>query len=204
MRGLFLQPQRRPTEAPRPAPDAVFAVEPFRGRGRLERRVSLDLHPTFRSRISGANARKASFTAALSGNTSITSGSTTTTFAPCAYRAAVSPRTAPEKSYSGRMVSRSSNRSIGLLAFFILSPFRTPRRPRTDKPRPRWALCVRYDQEPTPRRHTEQHEPLLADGMIRVRHQQRERIAKDRRASSNDTPCLRRFDAAFAGSHSNS
>lgn len=46
-----------------------------------------------------------------SGKTSRTSGSITTTFVPWAYRAAVTPLTASEKSYSGRIVSRSSGGS---------------------------------------------------------------------------------------------
>ncbi len=68
--------------------------------------------------------RKASFTARALGKISATSGSRRTKLVPSAYRAAVTPRTALEKSYSGRMVSSSdpSGRAL-LLFFFILFPF---------------------------------------------------------------------------------
>lgn len=51
-----------------------------------------------------AIVRNASLTARASGKISATSGSRRTTFVPCAYRSLVTPRTAFEKSYSGRIV----------------------------------------------------------------------------------------------------
>ena len=52
-------------------------------------------------RITGARARRASLTAPESGNTSRISGSITTTFAPSAYRAAVTPRLPPRSHIRG-------------------------------------------------------------------------------------------------------
>jgi hypothetical protein len=72
-----------------------------------------------------AKVRKASFTAREVGKISATSGSIKTTLVPSAYRDAVTPRVALEKSYSWR---------IGL-SFFIGLCFRTCRLPRTDDPR---------------------------------------------------------------------
>ena len=81
-----------------------------------------------RWRRTGARALNVSFTALLSGKTSNTSGLITTTLAPCAYRAAVTPRIAEDKSYSARMVSRSPFRFLRLLFFFIVLPFPARRR----------------------------------------------------------------------------
>src|SRR5678810_1259035 len=80
-----------------------------------------------RCRSTGARARSVSFTDAASGNTSRTLGSIATTFRPSAYRAAVAPRTPFEKSYSGRIVSRSTGRRDRLTFFFIRLPL-----PRSD------------------------------------------------------------------------
>lgn len=61
--------------------------------------------------------RNASFTARELGKISATSGSRRTTLVPSAYRAAVTPRTALEKSYSGRMVSLSDPIPCALILF---------------------------------------------------------------------------------------
>ena len=116
------------------APFACYAVRLCRALGRRGVRASL------------ANVRSASLTARLSGNTSATSGSSSTTFVPCAYRAAVTPRTALEKSYSGRIVSTSA----GFLALFvfIFPSFVLRRETSTDDSRPRWPFGVRHDHEP--------------------------------------------------------
>ena len=75
------------------------------------------------SRSTGASARSAWFTRRPSGKTSSTEGSMTTTLAPSRYLAAVAPRTARLKSYSGRIVSRSRSRLRRLGFFFISLPF---------------------------------------------------------------------------------
>lgn len=72
------------------------------------------------TRASLASVRSASLTARLSGKRSATSGSRSTTLVPCAYRAAVTPRTALEKSYSGRIVSASEADFLALVALIRL------------------------------------------------------------------------------------
>ena len=72
-------------------------------------------------------------TEAASGKTSKTAGSISTIFDPCAYLAAVTPRTAEEKSYSRRNVSRFSFPLLGF--FFIELPFMIGRRPRGNQTR---------------------------------------------------------------------
>ena len=67
-----------------------------------------------------AIVRSASLTARVSGNISATSGSRRTTLVPSAYRAAVMPRTAFEKSYSGRIVSSSDPGDRALPLFFFI------------------------------------------------------------------------------------
>ena len=59
-------------------------------------------------RTTFASARSASSTEVESGKTSNTSGSMMETIVPCLYREALTPRIAPLKSYSGRIVSRSA------------------------------------------------------------------------------------------------
>src|SRR5207249_9289321 len=68
--------------------------------------------------------RNAALTAAELGKRRLRSGSRSTTLVPWAYRPAVTPRFAREKSYSGRMVSRSgSGRFVRLrVVFFIAMP----------------------------------------------------------------------------------
>ena len=81
---------------------------------------------------------------------------------PSAYRAAVAPRTALEKSYSGRIVSLSdpSGRAFALL-FFILLSFMSRCQPSANDSRSRWPLGVGNDQQAVTVRHTEHDEPLF-------------------------------------------
>ena len=129
-------------------------------------------------RRTGASARSAWFTAVPSGKTSNTPGSITTRLAPWAYFAAVTPRTAAEKSYSGRIVSRSLFLSRRLTLFLITSPLQWRHAPRRDQASARWAFSKRYDQEPLPVGHPEHKIPLLVEGVIRVRHEEREWISE--------------------------
>jgi hypothetical protein len=101
-------------------------------------------------------------------------------FVPWAYRAAVAPRTALEKSYSGRMVSVSAVAFLVLLVF-ILPPLVARGPPGTDDPRPGWSFSVRNDHQPRTLRHPQHYKALLALGVIRIWHVQRQRVAKDRR-----------------------
>ena len=98
-------------------------------------------------RRTGARARSASFTDTPVGNTSRTSGSITTTFAPCAYRADVAPRTAWEKSYSGRIVSRSFIRRFRLPFFFISPPLLPSGPPCRNETGSGWSLGKRHHQK---------------------------------------------------------
>jgi len=107
-----------------------------------------------RRRITGARALKASLTAMPSGKTSRTSCPTTTTFVPSAYRAAVLPRAAPEKSYSGRIVSWSQE-SLLWLTFISLS-LRPGCSPCGDEARQWRSLGKRHDNQSSANRHSEQ------------------------------------------------
>src|SRR5712691_7524123 len=128
--------------------------------------------------MTGASARSASFTEAPSVNTSRTLGSTTTTLAPRAYRAAVEPRTAREKSYSGRNVSRSAAAFAPLALRFISPPLSSCRPPSRDEPCSGRALSKGYHQDPLMSRHPEKEESLLAVRVVGVGHQQCQRIAE--------------------------
>src|SRR5688572_24050655 len=125
--------------------------------------------------MTGASALRASLTEAPSGNTSRTLGSTTTTFAPRAYRAAVAPRTACEKSYSDRNVSRSA---VPLALRFISPPLSRGRPPGRDEPCAGRTLDKGYHQEALVGRHPEKQISRLAIGVVGIGHQQRQRIAK--------------------------
>ena len=113
-------------------------------------------------RVRRAIVRNASFTARVLGKISATSGSRRTTLVPSAYRAAVMPRTALEKSYSDRIVSSSepSGRAF-LLFFFILPSFMSSCQPSTNDSRSRWPLGVGNDQQAVTVRHAEHDEPLF-------------------------------------------
>jgi len=99
-------------------------------------------------RVTRAIVRNASFTARVSGKIAATSGSRRTTLVPSAYRAAVTPRTAFEKSYSGRIVSSSepARRPLFLL-FFILLSFISGCQPSTDDSRSRRPLGIGNDSK---------------------------------------------------------
>jgi hypothetical protein len=112
-------------------------------------------------RVTRAIVRNASLTARVSGKIFATSGSRRTTLVPSAYRAAVTPRTAFEKSYSSRIVS-SSEPSGGafFLLFFILLSFISSCQPSTNDSRSRRPLGVGNDQQAITVRHT-QHDKSL-------------------------------------------
>lgn len=89
-------------------------------------------------------ARKARLTALALPKAAATSGSSSTTLVPRRSRAAYLFRTPLEKSYSGRMVSRSP---AAFLAFFIVVAFRTRGRTGTDDSNLITSLGVRNYQE---------------------------------------------------------
>jgi len=88
--------------------------------------------------------------------------------------------------------------------FFIGSPLFTSGFPGADESNHVAALGVGDDQEPTARREAEKNQALLGCRVIRVRDGRRFRVSKAVVASGNETPCLRRLAAAFAGSQTNS
>ncbi len=98
---------------------------------------------TFAGALSQSRARHAR----VSGKIFATSGSSRTTLVPSAYRAAVTPRTAFEKSYSERIVSSSeSNARAFFLLFFILLSFISSCQPSANDSRTRRPLGVGNDQ----------------------------------------------------------
>ena len=132
--------------------------------------------PTRRARSIGASARRASLIDSASGKTSITSGSIATMFAPPRYRAAVAPRAPSEKSYSARIVSRSPTSAPLLDRFFIGPPLPRCRRPRRNESGARRSFGVSHHKETFPARHPEDQISLLAQRVIRIELQDRERI----------------------------
>lgn len=133
-------------------------------------------------------ARKVLFTSAAVGKASATSGSSTTTFVPEAYRAACLPRTPPLKSYSARMLLL--RRDLVLLRFLILALFRSCRRPRAYDADSLSTLCVRYHDQAPKVRAAHIQKALLRFGMIRVVDRYRQRIPENR-------TCLRERDAVL-------
>jgi hypothetical protein len=131
-----------------------------------------------RRRRPRARARSARFTAGPSGNTSSTSGSITAMLVPWAYLATVAPRTAVEKSYSGRIVSRSCFLPRLLAFFFIASPLTWPGLSGRNQTSLGWPLGKRHHKETQPVGHAEDKIAFLFKRVVRVRHQERERISK--------------------------
>src|SRR5205823_2456813 len=78
-----------------------------------------------------ASARRASLTDSGSGNAAATSGASTTTFVPAAYRRAYLPRSPRLKSYSASM---SGPAFFVLDALFIILPLAPGRRAGADDP----------------------------------------------------------------------
>ncbi len=144
-----------------------YAVRLCRALGRGETRVSL------------ASVRSASLTAWLSGKSCATSGSRSTTLVPCAYRAAVTPRTALEKSYSGRIVSPSAAGFL-VLVVFIFPSLVARGQSGADDPCPWRPLGIRDHHEPRSARHPEHDEALLALGVIGIRHVHGQDVTEDR------------------------
>ena len=113
-------------------------------------------------------ARSASFTCSVVRNSRATSGSRTTTLVPCAYLAACLPRTPLLKSYSGRIVSLSSEGFL-LVCFFIAFPFSPCCSSGTYDSDPILPLCVRYHEQLHPVRHADIDKAIFRIGVIRVR-----------------------------------
>jgi len=113
-------------------------------------------------------ARSASFTCSVVRNSRATSGSRTTTLVPCAYLAACLPRTPMLKSYSGRIVSLSSEGFL-LVCFFIAFPFSPCCSSGTYDSDPILPLCVRYHDQLHPVRHADIDKAIFRIGVIRVR-----------------------------------
>ncbi len=96
-----------------------------------------------------AKVRSASLTARECGKISRSPESINTTLVPSAYRAAVTPRVALEKSYSGRMVSSPVRWVDGLfLFFFIVFAFSARRLTGTDDAGVFVDLSVANNQKP--------------------------------------------------------
>src|ERR1700720_3428379 len=112
-----------------------------------------------------ARTRSASFTALEVGNTLAKSRSNTTTFAPLASRGRYLPRTPEEKSYSGLISSLS--------LFFITYSFFAGRPPCIDDSYSSTTIGVCHYHETPGRRHPNEQESALVDGVIRVRDRHR-------------------------------
>ena len=106
-----------------------------------------------------------------SGKTSLTSGSMTTMFVPSRKRAATAPRTGFEKSYSGRIVSRSgSRRGLPLaLDFFILAGLAARGESGADETGSWRTLSESYNNQAIPVGPPESQISLLLGRMGRVR-----------------------------------
>jgi hypothetical protein len=109
-----------------------------------------------------AKARSASLASPELGNVAATSGSSTTTALPAAYRDAYLLREARLKSYSGRMSSASVlSEALRLLGDFLIVPSLTRRGTSRADDTNRFAPVHVHDCEQTlVSRKAEQHEPL--------------------------------------------
>ena len=153
-----------------------------------------------------ARARSASFASTAVGNAVATSGSRTTTELPTAYRDAYLFRGAPRKSYSGKISSAGIRRlRIPLLTvFFIVSPLTPGRDPGTDDPNGLAAVDEHHrEQAFVPRKpgrtNRSSSEEWRASATTRPRGS-----PKTVAASSKETACFAKSDAAFCRSHSKS
>jgi len=63
-------------------------------------------------------------------------------------------------------------------------------------------IGVRYKHDSLPYGRSDGQESTFFDGMVGIVERQRERIWRTVTASSNDSPCLRKFRAALFASHS--
>ncbi len=111
--------------------------------------------------------RRALFTASSFGNTSATSGLSTTIFDDLRSRSAYFPRTKPsgksERSYSGR----KSSLSIWLFFFIDLS-LSFARNERADDSKSVIFFSVSHYRQSTPFKDTKGYEPFFPHGMVRV------------------------------------
>src|ERR1039457_5281176 len=110
-----------------------------------------------------ASARNASFASPELGKAAATSGSSTTTALPAAYRDANLLGKLPLKSYSGR-ISSASTRSAGtplLWEFFIISSLWTCGLSGADDANRLCALNVHNCKQTTLFRNAQQYQPLL-------------------------------------------
>ena len=90
-------------------------------------------------------------------------------FVPSRYRAAVTPRTPFEKSYSGRIVSRSVVPALRLgLSFFIVLTLAFGSESRADDPGAWRSLDESYYQKPARAGDAKDEVSLLPKGVIRV------------------------------------
>src|SRR2546422_10911259 len=97
-------------------------------------------------------------------------GSKTMMFVPSRYRCAVTPRTPFEKSYSGRIVSRSPSVDLRLaLSFFMVMALVSGSESGRDYPGSWRPLHESYYKKPARGGHAENQAPLFPDRVIRVR-----------------------------------
>ena len=136
------------------------------------------------------------------GNNALTSGSSTTTFVPSRYRAADAPRTAAEKSYSSRIVSRSAWASwVGSLTrrgvFFIAAPLGAASETSTDDSRALAAHRIGYYQQAAVVRKAHYEVTIFVYRVIWIGHAQRQRISEHFSAFVEGYPVLSRVLFGF-------
>src|SRR2546428_11240867 len=101
------------------------------------------------------------------------------TFVPSRYRAAVTPRTPFEKSYSGRIVSRSESVDLCLaLSFFIVLALASGGESGSDDSGSGWSVYESYYEKSAGAGRAEDQVPLLAARAVPGGLKNRERLAK--------------------------
>lgn len=130
-----------------------------------------------------AKARNTSLTSSAFRNTAATSGSSTTTTLPVAYRDAYLLGSARLKSYSGSISSALPDPAclVVLRAFFIFFPFKASRWPRADQTNSISPLGEHHRRQAVGARKTEQDESFFANRMSRIGCNPPERIAENGR-----------------------
>jgi len=112
-------------------------------------------------------------------------------FVPSRYRAAVTPRTPLEKSYSGRIVSRSTARGFLLaLPFFIVLALAFGGESGADDSCSWRSLHEGYYKESTLGGHSQHKITLFPDRVVWVRQENGERIGEGRDSLIKGDPVL--------------
>lgn len=154
------------------------------------------------SRASVISARSARLTASAVGNAAATSGASTTTFVPSAYRWAYLPWIPVLKSYSAAISGSAISGSAVLCCVSLIGfPFSGGCPPRTDNPNGSAAIGMHDNYEALLERQAHDDQPIFGLCMRFVIARERQRIPKDRAGLFKGDAMLVEIGAGLVGSH---